>query len=221
MRTATRIFASALVIALGAACGSTTSPGGGTSDGGTGSSSSAITTFHTLDANTLTAVDDYRTSMTAPGVTLASCQSIHDRYDAEVRPWIVQMVGMAGQMDDFIDNHGGAAVADVRCASSTMLDELDYHRSIACTLATLGADQSEAIRHANAMNTYGSQISARCVQMLTAANGGACCNWVRMMDGCEGWSTTCCSSMMHSSCCGGMTGGGGHMMHGGDCCGGS
>lgn len=155
--------------------------------------------------------------MVGPGVTPTTCKNIHDDYDAQVRPWVSQMVQMAGEMDGWMGNHGGGANADMRCAAATMMDDLDHHRSVACTLPDLAADQAEATRHVDAMNSYAGHLWHRCGEMLGGTNGGTCCNWEPMMNGCGSWSATCCSGMMRWGCCGGMMGGG--MMHGGDCCG--
>ncbi|MEW5208169.1 hypothetical protein, partial [Bacillus cereus] len=74
-------------------------------------------------------------------------------------------------MDDFIDGHGGSAYADMRCASATMLNELDYHRTVACTFPGLAADQAEASRHAVAMNSYAGHAWNRCGEMLGSGQG--------------------------------------------------
>jgi hypothetical protein len=183
-------------LALGAivACGgtSTGAPGaGGRSD---------ITTYEQLASNTQLAVSSYRTAMAGSNITPTTCDEIHDQYDARVRPWISRMMQMAGAMDDFMGDHGGGSRADMTCGSATMMDELDHHRSVACTLATVAADRAEAARHADAMSSYARHAWDRCVEMSGAADGGT---WGPMMNGCESGSSTCCSGVMRTAdCCG-------------------
>lgn len=212
------LISTTLSLLVLAACGGSTSGGAPTGiDGGVGagSANSDITAYQQLAADTRSAASTYRTSMTGASASATDCMSIHDRYDALVRPWVSQMVQMAGEMDGFIDDHGGSTVADMRCTSATMMNELDYHRSIACTFSSLLADQSEATRHADAMNSYAGHVWGRCGEMLGYGAGG-CCNWGPMMNGCQDWSATCCSRMMRWDCCGQMMGGG---MQSGNCCG--
>lgn len=208
----------ALALAFVGACGSSTGTTASEAGTGTGATSSDITTYQQLASDARSAASAYDTAMTGSNLTLASCHSIHDGYDAQVRPWVSLMVQMAGPMDDYMNAHGGEGNADLRCGSATLLDELDYHRSIACTFPTVAADREEAARHVAAMNSYAGHLWNRCGEMLGSTTGGACCNWAPRMNGCELWSSTCCSGMMRHGCCGGMMGGGG-MMHGGDCCG--
>lgn len=207
-------FGLALAVVVGA-CGGATND---TTGPGAGTTSSDITTYQQLASDTRSAASAYGVAMMGSSVTLASCKSVHDAYDAQVRPWVSKMVQMAGPMDDYLDAHGGGASADMRCVSATLLDELDYHRSIACTFPSVAADQNEAARHAAAMGSYAGHLWDRCGEMLGGGNGGYCCDWGPMMNGCQNWSSTCCSGMMRSGCCGGMMGGGG-MMHGESCCG--
>ena len=212
MRTTGFVFATAVTLTALSACGgstSSTTPMGT----GTGTTSGDITSYQQFAVNVQSTAAAYGTTMAGAGVTSTSCEGIHDQYDGQVRPWVSQMMQMGGHMDDFIDGHGGASDADMMCGSSTMMDELDHHRSIACTLADLGADRAEAARHAQAMNGYASHLYARCGEML--ANGNT---WGPMMHGCENWSATCCTPMMRAGCCAEMMGGG-TMMHGSECCG--
>lgn len=207
----------ALALGICAACGGSTSGSSSTSAdaGTTGTTSSSITSYQELAGNTRSAANSYRANTTGPQATSASCRDVHDQYDAQVRPWVSRMVQMGRDLDDFMGGHGGSAYADMRCASATMMDELDHHRSVACTLTSLAANQAEAARHADAMNSYAGHAWDRCGQMLGSFNGSG--SWGPMMAGCENWSGTCCSSMMWG-CCGGMMGGRG-MMNGDNCCG--
>lgn len=215
MRARKRLAGGAVAL-LAAACGST--PASGPANSGTVSATSAeITEYQNLSRQVQSAATAYGARMNGTAVTIANCKTIHDQYDAEVRPWISRMAQMAGDLDAFVSNHGGGAAADVTCASASMLNEIDHHRSVACTFSSLAADQDEAARDASAIMSYASHARARCREML-GNGGGSCCNWSPMMNGCANWSSTCCSSMMRWGCCGGMMTGGG-MMHGGSCCG--
>jgi hypothetical protein len=151
------------------------------------------------------------------GPAAADCQRTHDQYDAQVRPLVTQIVQMAGEMDAVIDLHGGGANADMKCGSATVMDELDYHRAIECTLADQNANQGEAARHTDTINSFANQMLGRCdeLQKANAANGSS--NFTPMMYGCERWSTTCCSAMMRTGCCGGLMGRDG-MANGESCC---
>lgn len=173
----------------------------GSSSGGTASTTSDITTYQQLSSDTQAAVDGYRTSMADAAVHAGDCQSVHDRYDADVRSSVTRMVQMAGGMDAFMDDHGGSTVVDVSCLSATMMDELDFHRSTACSFGDLAHDRAEVVRHTAAMTSYIGHARDRCEEMLGHGS------WAPAMHGCEDWAHTCCSGEMHSACCGGMTSG--------------
>lgn len=100
--------------------------------------------------------------MGAPSMTVAGCAAAHDAYDAQVRPWISQMVQMSGAMGDFIDAHDGSAFADMSCVASAVLADLDAHHLVACTFASLNGDQAEAARHAEVMASYAAHVYDRC-----------------------------------------------------------
>lgn len=212
--------AGATGILVMAACGSTSTggPGNPGSGGTAGTTRASISEYQHLSLEVQSTATAYRTAMTA-AVTARGCRTIHDQYDALVRPWIARMGQLANEMDDYIVAHGGSGAADMRCACATMMDELDYHRSRACTFSTIAADEDEAARDANAMYSYATHVRARCGEMLGSGAGGKCCSWGPVMNGCAEWSSTCCSSMMHGGCCGQMMMGG--AMHGGSCCGGN
>lgn len=206
----------ALALLVAAACGSPSTnwlESGGSID----APRADITEYQTLSAEVQSAATAYATTMAGTSVTTANCKSIHNQYDRRVRPWISRMLDMAGEMDVHIANHGGVAAADMMCAAASMLDEIDYHRSIACTFASLEADRDEAARDVSAIASYAGHVHTRCAEMLGGTDG-TCCNWGPMMNGCANWTSTCCRSGMRWGCCGGMVTGGG-MMHGGSCCG--
>jgi hypothetical protein len=200
-------FASAFALVAVAACGGNT--------GGSGSAANDVTKYQNLVVRVQSAATTYNATMLGP--TGADCQRNHDQYDAQVRPLVSEMEQIAGEMDDVINSHGGAASADMKCGAATTLDELDYHASIACTLAGLSANQGEVARHADTINSFATHMLGRLDEVRTATAGGASSNWGPLMNGCESWSATCCSAMMRSGCCGGMMGRDG-MKNGESCC---
>ncbi len=137
----------------------------GPSTGPTAANGAAISQYQDLTSRVQAAALSYGTTMAGPGVTLSSCAGAHDAYDAQVRPWISQMVQMSGSMDAFMDAHGGNAYADMACVANAMLQELDAHRLVACTFPTLGGDQTETARHVGVMASYTGHVSDRCGQM--------------------------------------------------------
>jgi hypothetical protein len=200
-------FGRAFALVATAACGGSTAS--------SGSTNSDITKYQELAATVQSVSANYSATMLGP--TAADCQRIHDQYDAQVRPLVSQMLQLGGAMDNLVDSHGGSTSADLSCASATIMDELNFHRSVACTLSGFSANQAEAARHADTMSSFAGHIADRCDEVL-AARGGAAVHWAPMMSGCETWSATCCSAMMRSGCCGGLMGRDG-MMNGETCCG--
>jgi hypothetical protein len=205
---ATRVIvSSAIALVVAAACGqaSDSSPNASVT-------SDDIATYQELTSRVQDGAASYRATMMAPGTTTAAeCRRVHDAYDREVRPWVSRMVHMGGEMDRYMEAHGGANMADYACVSATMMDELDHHHATACTFSDIGADRTEAIRHVDAMLSYGSHMWDRCDQMMRGIDSGSW-GWGPMMGGCEIWDGHC-SGMMHEDCCGGMMGG----MHGDRC----
>jgi hypothetical protein len=138
--------------------------------------------------------------MAGAGVTtLAQCQSLESQYDGQVRPWISEMVGMAGGMDGLVSAHDGAMDADMGCVTNAMMQELDTHRSTACAAADMGTDRAEAARHVQAMSGYTTHGIQRSDEISHGMQGGSW-SWTPMMSGCQNGG-------------GGMGPGGGMMMH--------
>lgn len=193
MKVHHRVAIGACAIALLLACGG----GGSGGSGSTPASSSGVTQYKQLSLQVQSAANGYAQTMTASGVTtVAACQTAEDQYDAQVRPWISQMVQMSGGMDDLTSMHGGSMEADMGCDANAMMQELDHHRAIACASSDLATDRSEATRHVQAMTGYAAHAIDRCDQALTGMSGGGW-SWSPMMSGCQ------------------MTSGGGGMMPGG------
>ncbi|HEX9052428.1 MAG TPA: hypothetical protein VF841_18015 [Anaeromyxobacter sp.] len=144
------------------ACGRSSSSPAGPSV----ASSAAITQYQDLTASVQSAAVTYGTTMSDPAMTAGGCAAAHDAYDAQVRPWISQMVQMSGAMDAFMDAHNGYAYADMACVANAMLQELDAHRTVACTFSTLGGDQTEASRHVGVMTSLTGHAYDRCGQMM-------------------------------------------------------
>ncbi len=167
MRIAIAAASSTVLLAIAACGGPSMMPGAtqGTAD------VTAITAYEGLTTHVQSAADSYGAAMGAPGMTLAGCSAVHDAYDAQVRPWLSQMMQASGTMDAYMDAHGGGAYADMGCVANAMLSELDAHRAAACTFATLSDDQAEVTRHVGVMGTYGSHLTARCGTMMGGASG--------------------------------------------------
>lgn len=137
----------------------------------------------------------YEATMAGDGVTsTAACQQVHDQYDATVRPTIIGMQSMSDSMDAFMNRHGGGAMADIGCAGTAMMAELDRHHSVACQLSDLALDRAEAIRHAEAVTTYADHLSERSDQMMGAVSDSPA-SWSPMMAGCRGMGGM---NMMHA-----------------------
>lgn len=162
MRIGTVAAACTSLLTLLACGGPSTSP-----QPDTGVASSAtIAQYQDLTASVQSAALSYGSAMGGPGMTLGACASAHDAYDAQVRPWISQMVQMSGAMDAYMDAHSGYAYADMVCVANAILQELDAHRLVACTFPTLSGDQTEVSRHVGVMTSYTGHLYDRCGQMM-------------------------------------------------------
>jgi hypothetical protein len=135
----------------------------------------------------------YRAAMLADEMTTeGACEQVHEQYDARLRWPLASMSLQSGDLDTFMSQHGGDAMADIDCATTGMNSELGQHDSIACHLADLAADQAEAVRHVGVMTAYATHLSGRSDQMMRVFTGGMG-SWEPMMSGCEGWH----EMMMH------------------------
>lgn len=158
--------------AIAAACASlltVVACGGSSKSPSTGpevASSATISLYQDLATRVQSAAVAYGATMAGPGMTLSGCPAAHDAYDAQVRPWISQMLQMSGAMDAFMDAHGGYGYADMACVANAMLQELDAHRLVACTYPTLNDDLTEASRHVGVMTSYAGHVYDRCGQMM-------------------------------------------------------
>jgi hypothetical protein len=193
-------------VAVGACATVLVASCGGTGSGAsaTTASSSQVTQYEQLALQVQSAAGSYGETMAGTGVTtVAECQSVEAQYDGQVRPWVSQMSGMSGGMDSLVSAHDGAMEADMGCDATSMMQELDNHRSMACASTDLAADRAEAARHVQAMTGYTSHGMQRCNEMLAGLDGGGW-SWSPMMSGCE----------MGSGSGGMMTPGGGMMMGG-------
>jgi hypothetical protein len=109
------------------------------------------------------------------------------------------MLQTSGSMDNYIHEYGSDTAGDHSCLSATMMEEFDYHHSVACTFPDLSASRAEASRHVAAMLSYAGHVWNRCGEMMGALEG-ASSSWSPMMQGCQGWDGRC-SMMMHDACC--------------------
>lgn len=171
---------------------------GGSSAGNPPEQQSVVAaTYQKLSSDVKSAETDYRATMM--GASAAACADVEGQYDAQVRPWVERMMHMSTTLDDMVKEYGGGASADYSCVSSSMLDELDYHRSIACSSANLGTIQTEVDRHVNAMLRYASHTWDRCEQVMNAVNGTPT-GFGPMMAACGSWDGEC-TNAMHNTCC--------------------
>ncbi len=145
-----------------------------------------VATFQDLSSRVQSAAYSYGATMVAGSMTLGNCAAVHDAYDAQVRPWLSQMVQMSGTMDGYIDSHSGLTYADMHCVTSAMWDDLEAHRLAACKFATLSANQAEASRHVNVMTSYAAHAYDRCGQMMGGLDGHGY-SWGPTAGGC-GWT---------------------------------
>jgi hypothetical protein len=177
MQTARKTLYGIVAIALGVACGSDGSDSGNVTP-------DELAAYRELSVEVGSAASAYQANMLGDAMaSVAACQAIHDEYDDTVRPQIARMRGMSGELDAFMGEHGGGAMADVDCTASGMMMELDQHHAAACRMADLSADQAEAVRHAGVMMSYTAHSSERSNQMRSALGGSAA--WGPMMMGCE------------------------------------
>lgn len=194
MRTLKFVIPSALALAIGGACGDPTTPRPIAS----APSASDVTTYALLAANVQRAAISYRATMMAPTTaSVADCNRVHDSYDAQVRPLVSQMAQMRAAMDHYMDDHGGASVADFSCVSATMTYELDLHRATACTSADITTDRAEVHRHVDAVLSYAGHIGNRCNEIMRGVDAGHP-NWEAVMSGCESWDGHGHCSMMYA-----------------------
>jgi hypothetical protein len=188
MQTCRAIIVGAMAFASLPAC----TGSDGSSPTNTGSDD--IASYQQFVAEVDSAAATYGEDMRGAGMTtVATCQGVHDEYDAGVRPRIMQMGAMSGGMDAFMGEHGGGDRADVGCATADMLSELDRHHAVACQLADLPADQAEAVRHVGVMTSLATHLDDRSDQMMAALDGAGG-GFGPMMNGCEDWDG---AAMMH------------------------
>lgn len=174
-----------------------------------------VATYQQLALQVEDAATSYLAAMDSPSTdTVAECQALHDAYDAEVRPWVTQLVDMSDTMDHYMQSHDGGSVADHGCTSTTMMYELDRHLATACASSDPAANRTEAAHHVDAMHAYGEHLSDRCEQIMSGADSGDWA-WGPALSGCEEWDG-CCSGAIHDGCCGDPGGMMGGMHHG--CC---
>ena len=123
--------------------------------------------------------------VTMHDTALADCLQVHDRYDAQVRPWVAQIGDLSESMDRYMSDHGGTESLDYQCVSGAMMDELDHHHALACTSSDTDDNQAEVSRHVDAMTSYAEHLWDRCDEMMQGAETGTW-NWGPMMSTCSG-----------------------------------
>jgi hypothetical protein len=110
--------------------------------------------MNSLSENISSAAAAYGTQ--ANGMTSATaCGTDETGYDAQVRPMVEQMTGMAPGMDQKMGSMGHGGDADMTCAADAMMAELDRHKGAACTSATdMGPNVTEAQHHVATMTQW-------------------------------------------------------------------
>jgi hypothetical protein len=169
------LIAGCLPLVAGLACGSSgsTVPPADTS---------TVAQYQSLALELQSSLMAYGGAMvTAP--SLDACRAAHDRYDAEVRPRIVKMADLSKSMDAFMETHAGDMLTDMSCVTSAMMDELDQHRSVACSSDDAATNRTEVDRHVGAMAAYDAHAQDRCQTMMQA--GTTSMKWSPMMQGCQ------------------------------------
>jgi len=137
-----------LVVVTVAACGSQLS-------------STEIQNFRSDALAVSTAATTYG-NQTAQMQSVASCTSLHQGYDSQVRPLIGQMQSMSSAMDSMMGDEQHMGDADIRCGADAMMVELDAHRAAACASSTdMASNEAEAQRHAAEMVQWATHESDR------------------------------------------------------------
>lgn len=130
-----------------------------------------------------TAATTYKTALADPALTQEGCLVAHGVYDETVRPAIGHMLGLADELEGFMNAHGGGMFADVTCTTRAMMDEVDDHNNVACMWPDVVRDRAEAHRHLGVMARYTTHAAERTEEMLTGMDAGHW-NWGPLI-GCQ------------------------------------
>ena len=134
------------------------------------------------------AATDYRLRAEVELVSLDTCRTLHQSHDDAVRPLVYRAVSRAGAMDGYMHHHGGGMGADLECAASRALDELEQHAKVACTKSELQLNRNEAIRHADRMRGYAVHMRLQCSWMMTNLDDPSSTAMpVPVLTECESW----------------------------------
>lgn len=137
----------------------------------TSSSSAAAQTaarnYQATGQDMATAVGHYQSATaTMPDVT--ACRAAEAAYEAQVGPMIDHMKAASATMDQYIDDYMGSSSADMACVAAAMALEYQRHVGVACSAATVTADQAEGVQHAATMSYWIDHQRVRFEQMGTA-----------------------------------------------------
>ena len=110
------------------------------------------TAYQQLAMDIQAKVETHRAQAADAG-TVDACNAEHTRYDGELRPMLDQLQMRSGPMDTCMTKMGKAGDADMATTCTSMVSELDRHKSVACA-PDLAADKAEAVRHCDAMKTW-------------------------------------------------------------------
>lgn len=141
----------------------------GGSSGSSGASPQAMNELSRSIASAAATYGSQASAMTDPG----TCRSDESSYDAQVRPMVEQMQGMAPEMDQTMGSMGRGADADMTCAAKAMMAELDRHRSAACpSTGDMGPNRSEADRDVATMTQWANHQLVRSQAMASMMGTG-------------------------------------------------
>lgn len=139
-----------------------------------GSSGSGVSpqAMNELSRSIASAAATYGTQASAM-TDAGACRSDESSYDAQVRPMVEQMQGMAPQLDQAMGSMGHGADADMTCAAKAMMAELDRHGSAACaSTGDMGSNRAEADRDVAAMTEWADHQLVRSQAMASMMGTG-------------------------------------------------
>ena len=137
-----------VLVVIATACGSHVSP-------------TDIQSFRS-DALAVSAAASTYGNQAAQMQSVASCTTLHQGYDSQVRPMVGRMQSLAPNMDSMMGDEQHMGDADMDCAANAMMAELDAHRNAACASSSdMAQNVAEAQRHSGAMMQWAAHEADR------------------------------------------------------------
>jgi hypothetical protein len=137
-------------------------------------------------ATTVVSVIESYGARAAAMASSAACRADRAGYEARVGPAIESIGALAARLDPWLQARGPSEYADLACAASAMLAELERHTDIACTSPDLPANRAETAAHVLVMERWADLALARLGEVSApggregAGSGPRC---VRFSDG--------------------------------------